>query len=163
MKRIGVVAILSLAFCGLADAAYIAQHTVSGVPIICNIQGLSDCNTIVSGHYSRLFGIPLAELGVLFYGVLFTLAALEIILFDQFLRRAIQILSLIGIIASLCFVSLQAFVIGAFCIYCLTSAAITLLILLFASFIEPVSLKKKSDSSLPNLPPPQRLTMPPAL
>ncbi|NNM83678.1 vitamin K epoxide reductase family protein [Candidatus Parcubacteria bacterium] len=161
MKRIGVIAILILAFCGLADAAYIAQNTARGTPIICNIQGLSDCNTIVTGHYSRLFGIPLADLGVFFYGVLFIFAALEIILFDQFLRRVLQTFSLIGILASFYFVSLQAFVIGAFCIYCLTSAAITLLILVFASFIEPVSLKKGDNSSLSNVPPSPRLTMPP--
>jgi uncharacterized membrane protein len=162
MKRIGVVAILALAFCGLADAAYIAQHTANGTPVLCNIQGLSDCNTIVTGQYSRLFGIPLAELGVLFYSILFVLAALELFIFDQFLRRVLQAISLIGIIASLYFVFLQAFVIRAFCIYCLTSATITLFILFFASLIEPVRLKKDSNNPLPMNPSPPRLTMPPA-
>ncbi len=162
MKRIGVVAILLLAFCGLADSAYLAQHITNGTPLLCNIQGLSDCNTVVESQYSRLFGIPLAELGVLFYGVFFSLAALELVIFDRFLRRVLQAISLIGIIASLYFISIQGFIIGAFCIYCLTSAVITLLILFFASLIEPVKVMGDSNSSQVSPPPPPRLTMPPA-
>jgi uncharacterized membrane protein len=160
MKRIGVVLILVLAFCGLADAAYLAQHVMSGAPVICNIQGLSDCNTVVGSQYSHLFGIPVAELGVLFYGVLFILAALELLLFDAFLRRVLQVTAIIGIIVSLYFTFLQIFVIRAFCMYCLTSAVVTLLILIVASYIEP--MKKKGEVVPPEVPPAPRLTMPPA-
>jgi uncharacterized membrane protein len=165
MKRIGVVAILLLAFCGLADAAYLAQHAANGMPIICNVQGLSDCNTVVKSPYSQLFGIPLADYGVFFFGVIFVLAALELFLFDRLLRRVLQIFSIIGILASAYFVSVQAFVIGALCIYCLTSASITLLILIFASLIEPVKTKKDATTTLtvpPPPPSPPMLTMPPA-
>ena len=163
MKRIGVVAILILAFCGLANAAYLAQHQANAAAIPCSIQGLSDCGPVIGSEYSHLFGIPLASLGVFFYGVLFILAALELIVFDRFLRRALQAASLVGVIASLYFVFLQAFVIQAFCAYCLASAAITLLVLLFASLIEPLKSKKGSASPM-ILPPPSlpRLTMPPA-
>jgi uncharacterized membrane protein len=162
MKRIGVVAILILAFFGLADSAYLAQHIVGGTPLICNIQGLSGCNTVATSQYSYIFGIPLAELGVLFYGVLFILAALELVLFDQLLRRFLQAISLFGLIASLYYTYVQEFIIGAFCIYCLTSAIITLLVFVCASFIEPVSLRKKRDVT-PMVPPPApHLTMPPA-
>jgi uncharacterized membrane protein len=160
MKRIGVVAILVLAFCGLADAAYLAEHAASGSPIICNVQGLSDCNTVVGSQYSQIFGVPLADVGVFFYGVLFILAALELFFFDRFLRRVLQVFAVVGIVSSLYFVSIQAFAIGAFCIYCLTSATITLLILFFASLIEPVKLKEKPMPP-PVVSPPPRLTMPP--
>lgn len=136
MKRLGVIAILVLAFCGLADSAYLAQHVASGAPVICNVQGLSNCNLVIQSKYSELFGVPLADIGVLFYSILFVLAALELIIFDAFLRRLLQVGAIIGVIASIYFVSLEAFVIHAFCEYCLTSALITLLILLFACFIE---------------------------
>jgi len=163
MKRIAVVAILILAFCGLADAAYLAQHVASGAPVICNVQGLSDCNTVIESQYSRFLGIPLADIGVFFYGVLFIFAAVELVLSDWVLRRVLQILSVVGILASLYFIWLQAFVIGAFCEYCLTSALITLLVLFFASFIEPMKAKREREieSTSTNSPPP-RLTMPPA-
>lgn len=138
MKRVGVVAILALAFFGIADSAYLAQHEINGTPLLCNIQGLSGCNTVASSQYSQIFGIPLAEFGVLFYGVLFVLAALELVLFDRLLRRTLQVVALVGIISSLYFTYVQMFLIQAFCIYCLASAVIALLIFIFASLIEPL-------------------------
>jgi uncharacterized membrane protein len=161
MKRIGVIAILVLAFCGLADAAYLTEHVVSGTRVICNIQGLSDCNTIIASQYSRLFGVPLAEIGVFFYALIFVFAALELFVYHAFIRRVIQAVASVGVLASLYFVFLQAFVIRAFCIYCLTSAGITLLIVICASAIEPIR-KKKPEKLVELAPPPARsLLMPP--
>lgn len=163
MKRIAVVCILILAFAGLADSAYLAQHEVSGAPMLCNVEGLSGCNTVASSQYSYLFGIPVAEYGVLFYSILFALAALELFLFSRPLRRVLQALALIGIVVSILSTLLQAFVINAFCIYCLASAVITVLILIAAGFIEPVWRKKNGDSPIITPPPtPPRLLMPPA-
>ena len=143
MKWIGATAILLLAFLGLTDAVYLAQHAASGTPLICNIEGLSGCNSVAASPYARFFGVPLAEFGVFFYSVLFILAALELVLVDRLLRRALQVTALIGLIASLYFTFLQAFIISAFCIYCLMSAAITLCVFIAASFLEPVRLKRK--------------------
>src|SRR3989338_6577488 len=86
MKRIGVVAVLILAFLGLANSAYLAQQETSGDPLLCNIQNFSGCNIVAASEYSKLFGIPLAEYGVLFYGILFVLAALELVIFDRLLQ-----------------------------------------------------------------------------
>ncbi|GEM_PF-374514 len=158
MKRIGVALILILAFLGLADSAYLAQHEASGVPLLCNIQNLSGCNIVVASQYSHIFGIPLAQYGVIFYGVLFVLAALELVIFNRLLRRSLQVISLIGIIASLYFILIQAFFISAFCIYCLASAAIALLIFICASFIEPFG-KKMQNNPPPIVQP--HLKMPP--
>lgn len=138
MKRFGVVFILLLAFCGVADSAYLAQHEIDGTPLICNIQNLSGCNIVAASQYSQLFGIPLAEYGVLFYGILFVLAALELVLFDRVLRRALQAAALIGLLASLYFTFVQVFMIGAYCIYCIASAFIAFLIFIFATLIEPL-------------------------
>lgn len=138
MKRAGVVLILLFAFFGLADSIYLAQSDLNGTPLLCTAQGLSDCNTVATSQYSRLFGVPLAELGILFYSIVFVLAALEIVIFDQLLRRALQALALIGILSSLYFTFIQKFVIGAFCTYCLASTLIALLIFILASLIEPI-------------------------
>lgn len=162
MKRLGVVFILILAFCGLADSLYITQHAESGTPLLCNIQSLSDCNVVAASQYSRVLGIPLAEYGVLFYGVLFILAALELVLFDRLLRRALQIASVVGVILSLYFTILQVFVIQAFCVYCFASALISLLVLVCASFIEPLSRRGASVPS-PRGPSKEGLSMPPTV
>ena len=164
MKRAGVAVILVLAFFGLADSAYITQHEVSGTPLVCNIQNLSGCNVVVASPYAYLFGIPLAEYGVLFYSILFVIAALELVIFDRLLRRVLQGISLVGVIASLYFTFIQMFVINAFCIYCLASAVIAILIFIFASLIEPLQTNKQQK---PPAPPvmkrsPSHFSMPPA-
>lgn len=138
MKRLWVVLILILAFFGLADSAYLAQSALSGTSLLCNIQNLSGCNVVAASEYSRLFGIPLAIYGVVFYSAVFMLAALELALYNLLLRRALQVASVIGVLSSLYFVFVQKFFIGAFCIYCFVSAVIALLILVCASLIEPI-------------------------
>ena len=157
MKRAGVACILFLAFAGLADSAYIAQHEVSGTPLLCNINNLSGCNIVATSPYSHLFGIPLAVYGIVFYGIIFVLAALELVIFDRLLRRFLQGMAFIGVIASLYFTLIQVFVIGALCVYCLASAGIALLMMIFATVIEPVRGTAK------HIPPPSRhFSMPPA-
>ena len=147
MKRAGVVLILLLAFGGIADAAYLAQHEASGEPLLCNIEYLSGCNTVAQSPYSHLFGIPLAEYGILFYGVIFVLAALELVVFDRLLRRLLQGAALLGVLASLVFTLIQIFLIGALCVYCLASALITLLIFTFASMLEPLRPRRTHAQS----------------
>ena len=156
MKRLGVVGILVLAFCGLADSAYLTQHELNGTPLICNVQNLSDCNIVAASQYSHLFGVPLAEYGVAFYGIIFILAALEIVLFDRLLRRLLQAAAAAGVLASLYFSFIQIFFIGAFCIYCFVSALIALLVLILASFIEPIRRRTHSAHGSP-----PHLSMPP--
>ncbi len=160
MKRAGVVLILFLAFCGLADSAYLTQHELSGTPLICNIGNLSGCNIVAASQYSRIFGIPLAEFGVLFYSIIFVLAALELVLFDRLLRRVLQAIALIGVLSSLYFTSVQIFFIGAFCIYCSASALITLLILILATRIEPIEWRRHAVPAGSSEVPPH-LAMPP--
>lgn len=161
MKRIGVVLILILAFFGLADSIYLTQHELSGTPLLCNIQNLSGCNVVATSQYSHVFGIPLAEFGILFYAVIFILAALELVLFDQLLRRALQGISLIGLLSSLYFSFIQVFVIDAFCIYCIASALITLGIFVFASLIEPIRRRPRFEP-IEAIAPSPHLRMPPS-
>jgi uncharacterized membrane protein len=161
MKRIGVVCILVLAFCGLADSIYLAQHEASGTPLICNVQHLSDCNTVANSPYSYLFGIPLAQYGVLFYAMLFVLAALELVLFDRLLRRVLQGIALICLLSSIYFEAVQVFFIGALCIYCLASAIITLVIFVFATLIEPLR-RREGELPPPAAPPASHETLAPS-
>jgi len=138
MKRVGVLLILAFAFIGLADSAYLARSEAARTPLLCNIQNLSGCNIVAQSPYSQVFGTPLAQLGVLFYAIVFATAALELLLFDRALRRVLQGLAALGVLVSLYFVLIQVFVIDAFCIYCLASAFLALLICIVASLLEPL-------------------------
>lgn len=142
MKRAGIVAILVLAFCGLADSAYIAQTEAVNAPLICDVTDLSGCNIVATSPYAYLFGISIATYGVFFYGVIFILAALELVLPNRIVRRILQGVALIGVTASLYFSYLEFFVIKALCIFCIASAIIAFFILFFASFIEPIKKKQ---------------------
>lgn len=159
MKRISVALILVFAFFGLADSIYLAQHALNGTPLLCDVQNFSGCNTVASSQYSRIFGIPLAEFGVLFYSIIFVLAALELVIFDQLLRRMLQLISLVGVLSSSYFIFVQMYIINAFCIYCFASALIALCIFVLATLIEPI---RKREHSVPPPTSPPHFSMPPA-
>lgn len=154
-----MVIILLLAFCGLADTAYLAQHEADGTPLLCNIQNLSGCNIVAQSPYSQIMGVSLAQWGLLFYGILFCIAALELALARREARLVIQGLATFGFFASLYFTALQIFVISALCIYCLASAVLTILIFVAALFLEPIP---KIWRRRPPSEPPSFLRMPPA-
>lgn len=159
MKRAGVVLILILAFCGVADSAYIAQHQADGTPLICSIGSLSGCNIVTTSPYSSLLGIPVADYGILFYGIVFVLAALELVVFDELLRRSLMWLAFLGAAVSLYLVFIEVFIIGALCVYCLASAVVALLIFALAIFVH-VKQKNIPSASLSPAPRPL-LSMPP--
>lgn len=157
-NRIGVVLILLFAFFGLANAAYLSEHVASGTPVICTVAGLSDCNTVTQSQYSKVFGVPIAYLGVFYFGVLFFIAALELALFDRFLRRVLQVIAVVGVIASLGFVFVQDVLIQAFCIYCLMSAGLAALSFFAATSIEPLpKLRSAPRESEPRIHMPLRM------
>lgn len=140
-KRWATALILVFAFCGIAVSTYLAQSEANGNPLICNIDVLDGCNEVVSSEYSKVFGISLADFGLLFYTIVFVLAAFELALVNQVLRHTLQGFAVVGILASLYGVVTQAFFIQAWCIYCLASALLTAGILICATFIEPIRLR----------------------
>lgn len=174
--RTWVVVLLVLSFIGLADASYLAQHAVTGAPLICDVGNLTGCNIVASSPYSRIFGVPIAIYGVIFYGLIFVLSALELVIADQLLRRILQGVSALGFVASVYFILVQLFLIGAFCIYCFISAIIAIIMLGCASRIEPLPKMRrtnapffkrslsKSGPTVPFAPPerPKDFTMPPS-
>ena len=137
MKRTGVIFILLLAFAGLADSAYLARHEANGSPLICTIGSSEGCAVVAESPYSEFLGIPLSVYGILFYAIVFAIAALELVLFDRLLRRVLQGLAAFGVVASAYFLAIQLFVIDAICVYCIGSAVLAFLIGMLASFLEP--------------------------
>lgn len=163
MKRFAVAAILFLAFCGLADSAYITQQELAGAPLLCNVENLSGCNIVAQSPYAYIFGVSLSEYGMLFYGVIFFVAAVELLLSRSVLRRSLQLLALLGVVLSLYFTFVQVFFIQALCMYCLASAAIAVLLLIFSAYIEPLRSFRLEAEHMGEAVPPSRppFTMPP--
>jgi uncharacterized membrane protein len=115
-----------LALAGLGVAAYLAHVEVREVEAVCGPVG--DCNTVQQSAYARLFGVvPIGVLGVLGFAA---------ILVAWGVRRwragpaaswaAVALLAMTGLgtLFSIYLTFLEPFVIGATCLWCLSSAVI---------------------------------------
>jgi uncharacterized membrane protein len=116
-------AVALIALVGLADAAYLTVEHITGRSVRCMI--VSGCDEVLQSRYATIAaGVPVAALGALAYFTVFSLATLAAFGYSG-ARRLIAPLVAVMFLATLWFFYLQAFVIRAFCAYCLLSAAVT--------------------------------------
>jgi uncharacterized membrane protein len=80
---------------------------------------------VLSSQYATIAGVPTAAFGALAYFAAFSLATLAVFGYAR-ARTALAILVMPMLIMTLWLFYLQAFVIRAFCEYCLLSAGMTL-------------------------------------
>lgn len=119
------------AMIGLGDSVYLTVHHYTGEKVPCSL--VTGCETVLSSQYAEMFGIPTAAFGAIAYFVVFSLAILTL-----YGNRAMW--NLLGAFVSvmavftLYLIYLQAFVIEAFCQFCLISAATTLSLLVLFLF-----------------------------
>lgn len=132
--KLPVVASL-LALLGLADSVYLTVHHYTAEPVPCSL--VEGCETVLTSSYAEIAGIPLAAFGALAYFIAFSLAILTV-----FGNRSMWLLfgiqSFIMAAASVYLIYLQGFVIGAFCQFCLISAATSIslfIVYLISKFI----------------------------
>ena len=118
-----IVAIVAVA--GLADATYLTVQALTGETLSCG--GSPDCFRVLGSSYAKLGRIPVAILGALAYFTVFTFATFAAFGYP----RAPKFLALIAgamFLTTLWLLYVQAFLLHAYCRYCLFSAAITFLI-----------------------------------
>lgn len=106
---------------GLADSMYLSLTVLLDIAPVCG--PLHGCETVAASPYSRLLGIPLAYLGVLYYAAGSLIA--PFFLTSKRARLFGVLYGLVGVLMSVWFVYIQAVIIGALCIYCLISAGAT--------------------------------------
>jgi len=115
-----VVALISLA--GLADATYLTVQNLAGETAICG--GSADCFRVLGSVYSKIAGIPVAAIGTVAYFAVFTFATFAAFGYRR-ARTFLAVTVLMMFLSTLWFLYVQAFLLHAFCRYCLFSAAIT--------------------------------------
>ena len=120
MKLYVTAAIVSLL--GLADAIYLTVEHVTGQSVRCTI--VAGCSEVLSSSYAVVGGIPLAAVGAAAYFSVFSLTTLAAFGY-RIAGMLLTPLVLLMFLFSLWLIYLQAFVIHAFCQFCLLSAAIT--------------------------------------
>jgi uncharacterized membrane protein len=115
-----------LALAGLGVAAYLSYVEVGEVEAVCGPVG--DCNTVQKSEYARLFGVlPIGVLGVLgFAAILMTWGVRRLGTGRAAAWASIGLLALTGLgtLFSAYLTFLEPFVIGATCLWCLSSAVI---------------------------------------
>ena len=118
-----VAAIVALA--GLADATYLSVQALTGETLSCG--GSPDCFRVLGSSYAKVGGIPVAMLGALAYLSAFAFATFAAF---GYVRARTLLIAIVGtmFLATLWFLYVQAFVLHAYCRYCLFSAAITFLL-----------------------------------
>ncbi len=133
-SRAGLLTILLvLAFLGIADAWYLTMSAFAGASLVCDIgTALDGCNIVAQSPYSRLFGLPLALYGAVFYMLTFALVAVLFVRTHRPLYQAVAVLGVVGFLASLAFLAIQLIFIKALCTYCIVSAVIAGLICILA-------------------------------
>jgi len=118
-RRLLLILVAVFGVIGVINAGYLSYSALTGIPTLCTIT--RGCDLVAASVYSKIFGIPLSLFGVFFYSIItgFSLWGLS--------TRALQVglfllpVTTVGFVLSLYFLYLQAFVIEAYCQYCLLS------------------------------------------
>lgn len=121
-------ALLSLV--GLADAIYLTVEHLAGRAVRCTIT--SGCEEVLTSSYATIGGVPLAALGAFAYFIVFSLAILAIFN-NQTARTLLFYIVALMLAFTIWLFIVQAFVLHAFCQFCLLSGAVMLLLSLIAA------------------------------
>jgi uncharacterized membrane protein len=124
---------LALAVLGLAVAFYDSYVIYNGQLLWCP-PPIDGCNEVAASPYARIVGLPVGYFGVVYYLYMFALAALLVSdPLSSGLRWGAVLYAVLGVAFSLYFMVLQIGFIRAFCVYCLVSAATTVLLAVAAA------------------------------
>jgi uncharacterized membrane protein len=113
----------ALSLVGLADAVYLTVEHLTGRSVQCTI--VSGCSEVLGSSYATIGNIPLASVGALAYFTVFSLATLAAFGYGS-ARTLLTIIVALMLMMTLWLLYVQAFVLHAFCAYCLLSAAVTI-------------------------------------
>ncbi|GAB4336411.1 MAG: hypothetical protein Kow0010_24230 [Dehalococcoidia bacterium] len=122
----GLVAVaLFLAIAGMGVAGYLAFENVQGKASVCGVT--HGCSTVQDSKYGKIVGVPVSVPGFLLY-VALVAAAVAWLSNVRGLRPLFTLLAFGGVLFGLTFSAyltyIEAFVLNAWCIFCVVSALI---------------------------------------
>lgn len=111
---------------GLADATYLTVIALTGETAACG--GSAGCHEVLGSRFAKVAGFPVAAFGLLGYFSAFTCAVFAA--FNYARAQKLFVLTVGALFAAtLWFLYVQAFILHAYCRYCLFSAAISFLLM----------------------------------
>lgn len=135
--RILLAGTIALSFLGFLDATYLSAAHYTGINLVCRI--VHGCDVVTTSKYAMVGPVPLALIGLVYYLVIFLLMLGFWITYRKFLVRAALFLTGAGLAISVILVYLQLGVIKAICLYCVSSAVITLLLFILLLILNKVN------------------------
>ncbi len=126
------------ALVGLFASIYLLIVYTTGGSIACGI--VHGCDTVRASKWAYFYGIPRPALGVIFYATMLGLLIMRSVYSHRGLKATrlywmTWALALFGLIESVDLVYIQAYIIEAYCLWCLASAAATF-VLCASSFFD---------------------------
>lgn len=119
---------LVVSFLGFLDATYLTVKHYLGEGLTCGF--FQGCEEVTTSVYSEILGVPVSLLGSIYYISVFLAVAYYL---DSQKRSSLALASyatISGFVMTLYFLYIQAFVLQAFCVYCLGSALTSTLLFL---------------------------------
>ncbi len=127
-----VVILFVIAILGFSDASFLTiEHFQNRIPP-CTTAG---CEVVLTSAYSTIAGIPVSLLGMIYYLIIGIGLFAHIEGKHEPSLRAVLLLTIVGFIMSLWFLSVQAFLIHASCLYCLGSALISTVLFISSTIV----------------------------
>ena len=118
-----------VALIGLGDSVYLTVKHLLDEKVPCSL--VSGCEVVLTSAYAEIFGIPTAAFGAFAYFLVFSLAILAAF-GNRLMWFLFGLMTAVMLIFTLWLLYLQAFVIKAYCQFCLLSAATTLTLFVIA-------------------------------
>ena len=134
-----LIAILALAGIVVSSVS-LKHHYGTSQTNYCDFGASFNCDIVNRSIYSSVLGVPDALIGILGYGLLFFLAT--------FYRRKAEnpltllIASTAGLAFALYLTYIEKFVLATWCILCLSSLTLIVLITALSSFLVAVAMRK---------------------
>lgn len=120
-----------IALVGLGDSIYLTIKHFTGEQVPCSI--VHGCEQVLTSSYAEIAGFPLAIFGAAAYFAAFALAILTAF-GNRLMWKLFGVQVILMAIFTAWLIYLQAFVIEAFCQFCLLSAGTTLTLLIIYIF-----------------------------
>jgi uncharacterized membrane protein len=115
-----VFATLTASVLGLLDAAYLTfEHYSSSTTLACSDTGTINCLKVTTSSYSKVAGVPVALLGLVFF-VVMTALCLPVVWrsANRTVRRVRLAAVTVGMISVIYLVWVELFKVDAICLWC---------------------------------------------
>ena len=120
-----IIAFIVIAMLGWVASIILTAIHFWTIPIIPEGAVLRGPMQVIMSKWAYIGPIPLATIGAVYYMLMITMGAMWLSSKSETVEKLLLPITVIGFTASLGFVYLQLFVIGAICPFCMMSAAAT--------------------------------------